>query len=72
MPEYKLEWQEKRLVGGVEIVINCARIIIVNRAEKDPDKIAKKEAEGIFEKIPEFSATLKKIIVHFQKEFTKP
>jgi len=36
--------------------------------EKDPDKIAGREAEEIFENITEFSATLKKIVAHFQKK----
>ena len=72
MPEYRLEWQEMKEIKGVKIVINYAKDIVVHHTEKDPDKIAKKEAEKIFKELPEFSATLKKIVALFQKEFTKP
>ena len=70
MPEYRLEWQEIKEVGEIKITINCAKDITVDRKEKDLDVIAKKEAEEIFEELPIFSATLKKIVAHFQKEFS--
>ncbi len=70
MPQYRLEWQKTEQIEGAIITINCAKDIIVNCTEKNPDKIAGKEAKEIFDKLPEFSATLKKIVVHFQKEFT--
>jgi len=71
MPYYRLEWQEKKKIKGVEMAINCAKDFTLSRTEKDPDKMAAKIAEKMFEEIPEFSATLKKIVTNFQKkEFT--
>jgi len=74
MPHYRLEWQEKKEIRGVEIIINCAKNIIVDCKKKNPKKIAEKEAREIFNKLPEsvFTATLKEVIANFQKkEFNK-
>ncbi len=66
MPEYRLEWQEAKIIQGVKIVINCARVITINKKEPQPDGKAEEEARNIFKELPCFSATLKKIVVLFQ------
>ncbi len=74
MPYYQLEWQKIEEVKGRKTTINYAKTIIINDKEKNPDKIAREEAEKIFKKLPEsvFTATLKKVVALLQKEFTKP
>jgi len=71
MPQYRLEWQEEKEVEGVKIVVNYARDIVVSSEEENPDEVARKEAKKIFEELPVFSATLKRVITHFQKKYTK-
>ncbi len=68
MPYYQLEWQTLVDLEGVKVTLNYAKGITINKNEENPDEIAQQEAQKIFEGLPEFSATLKKIVYLFQKK----
>ena len=68
MSYYQLEWQKLVTVDGVKVALNYAEGITINRNEENPDEVARQEAQKIFDDLPEFSATLKKIVHLFQKK----
>jgi len=68
MPYYQLEWQTLVDIDGVKITVNYAKGITINKNEENPDEVAQREAQEIFDGLSEFSATLKKVAHLFQKK----